>query len=170
MDNRAQKGLVLKQAREAKGISLEAVQEATKIPLDSLKAIEEGYRVRTLTDFYYRAFIKLYARYLKLDISSILGDYKPEEALPKPIVAQPRKGKDLGQSQGISFFPKDGIKKIVMVLFALAVLFTCFRLGVSWFKSRSSQPKKVEVKLKKGEVKKTDKDRKSTRLNSSHRT
>ncbi|HQL41483.1 MAG TPA: helix-turn-helix domain-containing protein, partial [Candidatus Omnitrophota bacterium] len=57
--DRAQKGLILKQAREAKGISLEAVQDATKIPLDSLKAIEEGYRVRTMTDFYYRAFVKL---------------------------------------------------------------------------------------------------------------
>ena len=51
MDKRVQKGQVLKQAREAKGISLVAVHEATKIPLDALKAIEEGYTIRPLTSF-----------------------------------------------------------------------------------------------------------------------
>lgn len=154
MDNRSQKGLVLKQAREAKGISLETVQDATKIPLDSLKAIEEGYRVRTLTDFYYRAFIKLYAKYLNVDLATVLDDYKPEQ-LPRPTKFH--KGKNFWQAEGVPFFSKDIMKRVIKGLFILIVLFICFRLGSCWFKSRPAQSTKTEVKQKKGEVKKTEK-------------
>ena len=35
-------GVILKQEREAQGLSLDIVHEATKIPLDALRAIEEG--------------------------------------------------------------------------------------------------------------------------------
>jgi len=52
------KGLILKQARESKGIPLQTVHEVTKIPLDALKAIEEGYKIRTLSDFYYSHILK----------------------------------------------------------------------------------------------------------------
>ena len=48
MDNQSQKGQILKKAREAKGLGLDVVHEATKIPMDVLRAIEEGYTVRTL--------------------------------------------------------------------------------------------------------------------------
>ncbi len=82
MDDRLTKGKMLKQAREAKGISLISVHEATKIPMDSLKAIEEGYKVRTLTDFYYRSFTKLYARYLGVDLS-LLVDQSSEKKMQK---------------------------------------------------------------------------------------
>src|SRR3989338_956150 len=89
------KGLILKQAREAKGIPLQMVHEATKIPLDALKAIEEGYKIRTLSDFYYKGFLKIYARYLGVNINEVLDDYHPEK-LPEPIraSAQPQ-GKSL---------------------------------------------------------------------------
>src|SRR3989338_3955267 len=79
MDNRAQKGLLLKQVRESKGISLGAVHEATKIPLDSLRAIEEGYKVRTLSPFYLKGFLKMYASYLEVDIKEVVDDYRPEK-------------------------------------------------------------------------------------------
>lgn len=82
------KGLILKKAREAKGLSLEAVHEATKIPLDVLKAIEEGYTVRTLSPFYHRGFLKMYANFLRVDIKEVMGDYKP----PQSIAAGPDSG------------------------------------------------------------------------------
>lgn len=86
MNDRTQQGLLLKQAREAKGISLESAHEATKIPMDVLKAIEDAYTVRTLSPFYYRGFLKMYAKFLGVELSVILDDYKPEK-LPSPIVA-----------------------------------------------------------------------------------
>ncbi len=83
-DTDKRKGLILKEAREAKGISLNTVQDDTKIPLDVLKAIEEGYTVRAVTPFYFRAFMKKYAQYLHLDVSQIVEDYQPEK-FPEPI-------------------------------------------------------------------------------------
>ncbi len=86
MENRpSNKGQILKKLRESKGISLETVHESTKIPLDALKAIEEGYTIRTLSSFYYRGFLKIYAQFLKVDVGEILDDYHPEK-IPQPKV------------------------------------------------------------------------------------
>ncbi len=85
-------GVLLKQEREQKGIALDVVHEATKIPLDALKAIEEGYKVRTLTAFYYKSFVKIYAQYLGLDanfIVTLIPTHHPKPAAP---VAAPRPG------------------------------------------------------------------------------
>src|SRR6185295_12967123 len=62
-------GTFLKQCRQEQGHSLEAVHEATKIPLDVLRGIEEGYKVRTLSPFYYKGFLKLYANYLNVELN-----------------------------------------------------------------------------------------------------
>lgn len=75
---------VLKEARESKGLSLEAIHEATKIPMDALRAIEEGYSIRNLSPFYLRGFIKIYANYLNIDLKSVIENYHREE-LPKQI-------------------------------------------------------------------------------------
>ncbi len=77
-------GVILKQEREAQGLSLDIVHEATKIPLDALRAIEEGYTIRMLSPFYYRCFLKMYAGYLGIDASQVIEDYKEEE-LPQHI-------------------------------------------------------------------------------------
>ena len=82
---------LLKNTREAKGLTLDIVHEATKIPLDALKAIEEGYSVRMLTPFYYRGFLKIYAEFLGLDPVEVLSRYEvqqPKPPLPgRPVVA-----------------------------------------------------------------------------------
>ncbi|HBR14770.1 MAG TPA: hypothetical protein DD723_04400 [Candidatus Omnitrophica bacterium] len=70
------KGQILKEARVAKGLSLDMVHEATKIPLDVLRGIEEGYSIRTITPFYLRGFLKIYAQYLNIDVSEVVEDYK----------------------------------------------------------------------------------------------
>ena len=82
-NNNNDKPSVLKSARQAKGITLEIVHEATKIPMDSLRAIEEGYSVRILTPFYYRGFIKIYAEFLSLDVAETFKQYGLDQS-PKP--------------------------------------------------------------------------------------
>lgn len=151
--DRSQKGLILKQAREAKGISLEAVQDATKIPLDSLKAIEEGYRVRTLTDFYYRAFVKLYAKYLGIDVNTVLEDCHPE-ALPEP--AKFHKGKTIWEDEGFPLFTKNNIRMILKTFVILLVVFGCVRLVGCWIKSRPSPEARSSAKVLKQEKKKVE--------------
>ena len=80
----ANKGEILRKAREEKGLSLEMVHEATNIPIDVLKGIEEGYTVRTLSPFYYKGFVKLYAAYVGVNPEEVLGESR-KETLPKYI-------------------------------------------------------------------------------------
>ncbi len=81
------KSSLLKEARQAKGLTLDIVHEATKIPLDALKAIEEGYSVRMLTPFYFKGFIKIYAEFLGLDVAQVFEHYGLDQKQPvKPSV------------------------------------------------------------------------------------
>ena len=73
------RGEILKEAREAQGMALLTVHESTKIPMDVLKAIEEGYTVRTLSPFYLKGFVKMYAQYLGVDVSQVLEPILPKE-------------------------------------------------------------------------------------------
>ena len=77
------RGALLKKERENRGIAIETVHEATKIPLDSLRAIEEDYKIRTMSEFYYNSFLKIYAKYLGIDISHVADQHK-EPFRPKP--------------------------------------------------------------------------------------
>lgn len=90
--NPAHKTAILREAREAQGISLEVVHEATKIPMDALRAIEEGYNVRILSPFYYRAFMKKYAQFLGISAENILDepqDFRKENKVPKRTIVPP---------------------------------------------------------------------------------
>ncbi len=152
MDNRAQKGLILKQARESKGIALETIHEATKIPLDALKAIEEGYRVRTMTDFYYRAFIKLYAKYLEIEITTVLEDYKPEE-LPEPTSFH--KGRTFWEDEKLPMLSPDVVRNIVRVVVVVFGIFIIVRIGGCIFNRKPNDSSKRIEKAR--EVKKSKK-------------
>ncbi|MCB9770955.1 MAG: DUF4115 domain-containing protein [Candidatus Omnitrophica bacterium] len=68
------RGLLLKETRERKGLSIETVHEMTKIPLDVLHAIEEGYTVRMVSAYYFKGFIKMYAKFLGLDFTLVLDE------------------------------------------------------------------------------------------------
>jgi cytoskeletal protein RodZ len=86
------RGLLLKQAREEKGISIDTVHEMTKIPLDVLHAIEEGYTVRMVSAYYFKGFIKMYAKFLGLDSTLVLDEPLPVKAVvsePVSVVSDP---------------------------------------------------------------------------------
>ena len=75
-------GQHLKEAREQKQISLDDLQQTTKIQKRYLIAIEEG-RFDTLPGiFYARAFVKTYAEAIGLDPEPLFDQYKDE--LPNP--------------------------------------------------------------------------------------
>lgn len=71
-------GARLKEAREAKGLSLESLQETTKIQKRYLEAIEQGNFHILPGKFYARAFIKEYATAVGLDAKELLEEYKEE--------------------------------------------------------------------------------------------
>ena len=118
---------ILKTTREAKGVNLEMVHEATKIPLDALRAIEQGYTTRNVSPFYHRGFIKIYAQFLELDIDTVLREYKMQETVkfvqtPPNTLTQERfqdKGQEYLKSIKAFFTPQ--VKR--WILQGLAVVF-----------------------------------------------
>ncbi len=68
----------LKETRESKGLSLEDLQEATKIQKRYLVGIEEGNYSMMPGKFYVRAFIKQYCEAVGLEPDEIFEEYKSE--------------------------------------------------------------------------------------------
>ncbi len=64
--------LMLRQAREDRGLSLEDVARTTRIPLSTLTAIEDGDRTGLPAPIYVRGFVRAFARAVGVD---------PEEAV-----------------------------------------------------------------------------------------
>src|SRR5690625_2889561 len=71
-------GEILKEARESQSISLESLQESTKIQKRYLEAIEKGNFHILPGTFYTRAFIKEYAYAVGLDADALLIEHDVE--------------------------------------------------------------------------------------------
>jgi len=65
----------LTEARKRLGIALREASEATKIRTDYLTAMENGTFDFSLPEVYKRGFLKIYARYLKLDAEKLSADF-----------------------------------------------------------------------------------------------
>ncbi len=119
------KGLILKNKRIELGLSLEAVHETTKIPLDALKAIEEDYTIGTLSPFYIRGFVKIYAKYLNVDVTEVLDDFQKEE-LPKVVKQEVDTDFEFKLKQTLKKYLTHQRRKQIMTL--LGFLLFCFIL------------------------------------------
>lgn len=77
-------GQQLKEARLAKGLTLDDIQEMTKIRKRYLEAIEAGdYKVLP-GSFYVRAFIKTYAEAVGIDAEELLNEHRDQVPTPAP--------------------------------------------------------------------------------------
>lgn len=78
-------GTLLKQKRQALGVSFEEMGERTRIRPAHLKALEEG-RVEELPggEAYRTGFLRLYAEALGLDAGDIIARYRREIEVPSP--------------------------------------------------------------------------------------
>lgn len=73
----------LKEARIAKGLTLEELQEITKIQVRYLTGIEEGNYSMMPGKFYVRAFIKQYAEAVDLSPEELFEEFEGE--IPSPV-------------------------------------------------------------------------------------
>ncbi|MCM3673020.1 cytoskeletal protein RodZ [Peribacillus sp. V2I11] len=117
----------LKEAREAKGLGLEDLQELTKIQKRYLIGIEEGNYSMMPGKFYVRAFIKQYCEAVGLDSEEIFEQYKSEipsvysEELPEQLSrVQSRKTIPAGDSKVVEMLPK--ILAVVLVIGAAVLI------------------------------------------------
>lgn len=123
-------GTRLKEARLAKGYSLDDLQEMTKIQKRYLVAIEEGNYSIMPGSFYIRAFIKQYAEAVGLDYDQLLDNYKnelpqqPKEEVAQSISNSParRRIRTVSSSRFMESLPK-----IIFALFIIVILI------VIWF-------------------------------------
>lgn len=117
-------GSRLKEARIEKGLSLDDLQEITKIQKRYLIGIEEGNYSLMPGKFYVRAFIKQYAEAVNLEPDLLFEEFKNEipstmnEDLPGKLSrVQSKKSITNNSSKVFDFLPK-----ILIVLVVLAIL------------------------------------------------
>jgi transcriptional regulator with XRE-family HTH domain len=72
-------GSYLRQARESMGMSLDQLQEKTKIQQSFLVAIEQGEFHKLPSPFYVRTYLRSYANCVKVEPHHILRQYRKEE-------------------------------------------------------------------------------------------
>ncbi|MCG9969725.1 DUF4115 domain-containing protein [Pelotomaculum terephthalicicum JT] len=91
-------GKRLKEAREEKGLTLEAVEEETKIRRKYLRALEEEQFQVLPGPVYAKAFLKTYTRFLGIDAGDVFANYSdffteaPAEA-PEHIFEEEKKAR-----------------------------------------------------------------------------
>nr|WP_286182536.1 RodZ domain-containing protein [Bacillus sp. ISL-55] len=119
-------GNILKEAREAKGLSLDELQSITKIQKRYLLGIEEGNYSMMPGKFYVRAFIKQYAEAVGLDPEQLFEQHKSEipstynEELPDQLSrVQSRKSISPETSRILNILPKILIVVFIIGAFAL---------------------------------------------------
>ncbi len=120
----------MKETREAKGISLSTIHEVTKIPMDVLKAIEEGYTVHSLSSFYLKGFIKMYAQYLDVEMKPEMIEPKAEEVKEARVERRPPVQVAVkADDQFDSFLNKERQRWIVLITGAVLLFVLCLRVG-----------------------------------------
>lgn len=77
-------GARLRAAREGKGISLEVVEEETKIRRKYIEALEEGEIEELPGEVYVKGFLRSYGNYLDLDGDSLVEEYKESKNGRRP--------------------------------------------------------------------------------------
>ncbi|MEW6458964.1 MAG: RodZ domain-containing protein [Bacillota bacterium] len=74
-------GQALKEARKARGLSLDLAEEETKIRKKYLVALEEEQYHVLPGRVYAKAFLRTYARFLELDVDSVMAEFQAQNPL-----------------------------------------------------------------------------------------
>ena len=120
-------GLTLQREREAKGLTIEAVMEATKISRINLLALESGDRSTLPHPVYTKGFIRSYARLLGLDADELTmvvdREYQSEEQEVDEISydVSPAAGKAFQDSDVSVKRKKRSVWPSILIFLALAV-------------------------------------------------
>ncbi|ANU28006.1 helix-turn-helix domain-containing protein [Planococcus versutus] len=125
-------GTRLKEARIAKKISLEDLQDVTKIQKRYLAGIEEGEYSTMPGAFYVRAFIKQYAAAVDLDGEALLQQYPIEMPVKEPHAHTTTPTTYTSRSRSITrTAPSDVYSEVIPKV--LVALFIVLILAVAWY-------------------------------------
>ncbi|RJE86817.1 helix-turn-helix domain-containing protein [Paenibacillus sp. 1011MAR3C5] len=125
-------GALLRKARDEKGLSLDDIQELTKIRKRYLEAIESGDHSVLPGTFYVRAFVKNYSEAVGLDPDEVLRLYQHEVPAPavepstEPIpVRKPRKVKS-GASERLGKIGFNVVMWCFLILIVVVIWYFAF--------------------------------------------
>lgn len=132
----------LRQAREAKKLTVEQVAEFTKVRADHVRAVEAGDYTVFTASVYLRGFIRTYSSLLKLEAPKILADLDAElgEAARRVDELAPER-----PSQGLLDlltlqFSKLNLRKTVILLSIAAGLLLIVVAVFAWHHYRTTDP------------------------------
>lgn len=125
----------LREAREAKGMTLDDLQQVTKIQKRYLQGIEEGNYDVMPGRFYVRAFIKQYAESVGLDSEELFEEYKSDlpststNELPNQLPRVQTPSVSDRTSKVLDLFPKILIAIFIIATLALVWYFVSLKAG-----------------------------------------
>lgn len=137
-------GEKLRSAREAKGLSIEDIEKATKIQGRYLTAIEQNEFDKLPGDFYVRAFIRQYAQIVGLDGKQLLSEYHNEipQAEPEEYVEDSIDNKSEEVDKTTSSKKKlwkDYLPRIIIGLGIIVVVLVCYVVYAHFSSSNNNQ-------------------------------
>ena len=114
------------------------MHELTKIPLDVLHAIEDGYTVRMVSAYYFKGFIKMYAKFLGLDPQLVLDEPVPSmEQAEQPAAV---KADDVRRTKFNDFLSRQNKKHSAFQLIVGGFFLFVLLLGIIIFKKHGAAP------------------------------
>lgn len=136
-------GARLKEARIAKGLSLDELQEETKIQKRYLVAIEEGNLDILPGKFYARAFIKEYASAVGLDANELLEEH--QEEIPQTEETNLEQYSRMQRTRRASHGEKSSrifsiLPTIIVVLLVIGIFFVAWYFIKEGMSGNSSEP------------------------------
>lgn len=113
-------GQFLRRQREARGMSLEEIARATRVPLASMERLEAGQFDELPGEVFVRGFLKSYARAVEIPIDEALARYTASRrtawVTPLPISSAPPRSARSGGRFGVAI-----AFVLLLFLFALAI-------------------------------------------------
>lgn len=128
-------GVLLKEAREEKGFTLDNIQEKTKIQKRYLVAIEQDDFSALPGKFYARAFIREYAESVDLDPDVVLANFKEEKDIPEE---EPVKYTRLDRSEKINESKKSSILSFLPTLIVIFLIVAIVGVAIMYYQKSLS--------------------------------
>ncbi len=122
---------ILKKAREEKGISLEEIQQETRISMKYLRAIEAGEWHKLPGEFYRRAFLASFAAQVGLDREEILDRYDRLQGRKEPEVEENRE--DLSREVAVAGYSRFSRSRLVWRVGLGIILLLFLLLAVAYY-------------------------------------
>lgn len=129
-------GPQLRTAREEKGLALQQVAEATRIPLNYLEAIEtESYSIFS-SEVHVRGFMRNYAAFLGLKPDEVVAAYDQQRGHLRTRASKPRQS--VSQS-GTASRPKRASMLVSDLLLGLVLLSVLSLIGITAYQGQTRQ-------------------------------